>query len=50
MVKNNCIVEFTVDIIENEKKRLPSLLNMFSMFKVRSWYNPGGDDENTVEI
>ena len=22
---------------------------MFSMFKIRCWYNPGGDEKNTAE-
>ena len=44
------IMEFTADRIDNEKKILPSLLNMFSMFKINCWYNPWEDGQNTVEI
>ena len=43
------IMEFTADRINNYKILLRSLLNMFSRFKIRCWYNQGGDDQNTVE-
>ena len=40
---------FTADMTENEKTLLPSLLNIFSMFKICCWYNQGEDDQNTLE-
>ena len=42
------IVDFTAERIENEKKILPSLLNICLMFKLLCWYNPGENDQNTV--
>ena len=41
----NCLpfytMEFTAYRIENDKKLLPSLLNLFSMFKIKCWYSLG---------
>ena len=43
------IIEFTADRIDHYKKLLPSLLKMFSMFKIKCWYNPGGVKKNISE-
>ena len=40
------IMEFTADRIYNDKQVLPSLLKMFSMFKIKCWYNMGGSERN----
>ena len=42
-------MEYTEDKIENDKTLLPSLLKMFSMFKIYFWYNKGHYDLNKVE-
>ena len=42
-------MEYTADKIDNEIALLPSLLNKFSMFQIRCWYNKGHDDKNKVE-
>ena len=33
-------MEFTADRIYNDKNILPSLLKLFSMFKIKCWWNP----------
>ena len=33
-------MEFTADSIENDKKLLPSLLNLISMLRIKCWYSP----------
>ena len=38
-------MEFTSDRIDNDKMFLPSLLKLFSMFKIKYWYNPGEDEK-----
>ena len=38
------IIEFTSDRIDNDKMFLPPLLKMFSMFKIKFWWNPGEDE------
>ena len=44
------IIAFTADKIENDKKNVPSLLNLFSMFNIKCWYSPGGfKKKNTAE-
>ena len=43
------IMWLTAYRIDNDKKLLPSLLKMFSMFKIKCWYSPGEVDNNTVE-
>ena len=43
-------MEFTADRIDNVKNILPSLLNCFSMFKIKCWWNPREYDlKQTVE-
>ena len=43
-------MDFTEDRIENDKRLLPSLLNIFSIFKIKCWYNPGeAEIKNTGE-
>ena len=37
-------MEFSADRIENDKNILPSLLKLFSMFKIKCWYSPGEDE------
>ena len=37
-------MEFTADRIENNKNILPSLLNIFSMFKIKYWCNTTKDE------
>ena len=43
------IMEFNADRIENNNMFLPSLLNMFSMFKIKYWYSLGVSEKNTPE-
>ena len=38
------IMEFTAYRIENDKKLLTSLLKLFSMFKIKCWWNPREDE------
>ena len=33
------IMDFTADRIENDRNILPSLLNFFTMFKIKCWRN-----------
>ena len=43
-------MEFTADRIENDKNLLPSLLNLFTMFKIKCWWNQREDVlKQTVE-
>ena len=35
------IMEFNAERIENDKKRLPSFLKLFSTFNIKYWYSPG---------
>ena len=43
-------MEFTADSIENDKNILRSLLNFFTMFKIKCWWNTWDDDpKQTVE-
>ena len=34
------IMQFTADSIKNDKILFPSLLKMFTMFKIKCWWNP----------
>ena len=43
-------MEYDAYKIENEITLLPSLLEMFSMFQMRFWYDKEPDDQNDVEI
>ena len=43
------IMEFTADRIDNDKIILPSLLNLFSMFKIKCRCNLGEVDKNTAK-
>ena len=43
-------MDYIADKIDNEITLLPSLLNIFSMFQMRFWYNKEHDDQNNVEI
>ena len=38
------IMEFTADRIDNDKNILPSLLKIFTMFKIKCWRNQREDD------
>ena len=42
-------MEYTSDNMYNETTLLLSLLNMFSTFQIRFWYNKGHDEQNKVE-
>ena len=39
-------MDTTADGIEDDKKLLSSLLNMFSMFKIKCWHSPMEFDKN----
>ena len=41
------IMDFTAERIEYDKKLLPSLLKIISMFKIKCWYSQWGADKNT---
>ena len=43
-------IKYTADRIENKITVLPSLLNFFSMFQMRFWYDKEPDDKNDVKI
>ena len=45
------IMDFTTDRIENDKNILPSLLNFFTNFKIKCWWNKKEKDDlkQTVE-
>ena len=38
------IMEFTADRIDNDKNILPSLLDFFTMFRIKYWQNKKEDD------
>ena len=42
-------MDYTADKIYNEITLLPPLLNIFSMFQMRFWYDKEQDDQNNVE-
>ena len=44
------IMGFTAYRIEDDKNILPSLLKYFTMFKIKCWWNPRGDDLKLTEI
>ena len=44
------IMDYTTDKIDNEITLLPSLLKMFSMFKMSFWYDNKPDDKNDVKV
>ena len=44
------IMEFTADRIENGKNILPSLLKIFSMSKIKCWWNPREDEIKHTEV
>ena len=43
-------MEFNADMIENDENILTLLLKLFSMFKIKFWYNPREDEIKNIGV